>query len=109
MMSSMSSIPTEKRTSPGVMPMTALRSSGTDAWVMSAGTFTSDSTPPRLSANAKIFSGRIRRNVRLAESPGYGQSIFDYAPKSSGAADYGQLIEEVLAMESDQSQSRAAA
>ena len=67
------------------------------------------STPDTPWANAKIFSGRIRRNVRLAESPGYGQSIFDYAPKSSGAADYGQLIEEVLAMESDQSQSRTAA
>jgi len=67
------------------------------------------STPDTPWANAKIFSGRIRRNVRLAESPGYGQSIFDYAPKSSGAADYSQLIEEVLAMEADQSQSRAAA
>lgn len=54
-------------------------------------------------SNARIFSGRIRRNVRLAESPGYGQSIFDYAPKSSGAEDYGQLIQEVLAMEAVES------
>lgn len=57
------------------------------------------SSPDTPWANARIFNGRIRRNVRLAESPGYGQSIFDYAPKSAGAEDYGQLIQEVIAME----------
>jgi hypothetical protein len=33
--------------------------------------------------------------VKLAESPSYGQSIFDYAPKSNGAEDYMSLADEV--------------
>jgi chromosome partitioning protein len=35
-----------------------------------------------------FLGGVIRKSVRLAESPGYGWSIFDYAPDSSGANDY---------------------
>ncbi|MFB3891209.1 MAG: ParA family protein [Phycisphaerae bacterium] len=46
---------------------------------------------------AKIFSTVIRRNVKLAESPSYGKTIFDYEPKSHGAADYRALAEEFLA------------
>jgi len=49
--------------------------------------------------NAKLFESRIRRNIKLAEAPSFGQSIFDYAGKSSGAIDYGALVEEVLALE----------
>ena len=45
---------------------------------------------------AKIFQNRIRRNIKLAEAPGFGQSIFDYAPNSSGANDYMALTEEIL-------------
>lgn len=48
--------------------------------------------------NAQIFRTRIRRNIRLAESAGYGQAIFDYAPASRGARDYAALAQEVLAM-----------
>ena len=29
---------------------------------------------------ARIFQTRIRRNIRLAEAPSFGQSIFQYAP-----------------------------
>lgn len=47
---------------------------------------------------AKPFTTRIRRNIRLAEAPGHGVSIFDYAPDSHGAADYARLAEEVLSM-----------
>ena len=47
--------------------------------------------------NAVIFQTRIRRNIRLAESPSFGQSIFQYAPNSHGAEDYRRLTEEVLA------------
>ncbi|OHB74816.1 MAG: chromosome partitioning protein ParA [Planctomycetes bacterium RBG_16_64_10] len=43
----------------------------------------------------RIFRSRIRRNVRLAEAPSFGQSIFAYAPDSHGAADYRALSEEV--------------
>lgn len=45
---------------------------------------------------AKVFETKIRRNVKLAECPSFGRSIFDYAPKSSGAADYAALASEVL-------------
>jgi chromosome partitioning protein len=38
----------------------------------------------------------IRYNVRLSEAPGYGQTIFEYAPRSSGAADYQRLTERIV-------------
>jgi chromosome partitioning protein len=38
----------------------------------------------------------IRYNVRLSEAPGYGQTIFEYAPNSAGASDYQQLTERIL-------------
>jgi len=47
-------------------------------------------------ANTRTFSTRIRRNIRLAEAPSFGQSIFQYAPQSHGAEDYRQLAREVL-------------
>jgi chromosome partitioning protein len=50
-------------------------------------------------AAARIFRSRIRRNIKLAESPGFGQSVIDYAPGSAGALDYLSLADEVLAME----------
>ncbi len=48
--------------------------------------------------NATILQTRIRRNVKLAECPSYGQSIFDYAPRSNGALDYLALADELLAL-----------
>ena len=48
-------------------------------------------------ANARIFQNAIRRNVKLAECPSYGRSIFDYEPGSHGAEDYGALADEFLA------------
>lgn len=50
-------------------------------------------------ADAVIFSTKIRRNIKLAEAPSFSQSIFDYAPESSGASDYGGLVEEIIAAE----------
>jgi chromosome partitioning protein len=47
-------------------------------------------------ASAKIFATRIRRNIKLAESPSFGQPIFGYAPKCPGAEDYTALGHEVL-------------
>jgi chromosome partitioning protein len=38
----------------------------------------------------------IRYNVRLSEAPGYSQTIFEYAPQSSGAQDYQLLTERIL-------------
>ena len=48
-------------------------------------------------AQARIFDTVIRRNVKLAESPSHGQTIFDYDPGSNGARDYAALTEEFLA------------
>jgi chromosome partitioning protein len=44
-----------------------------------------------------VFQTRIRKSVRLAEAPGHQLHVFDYAPDSSGAADYRALAEEVEA------------
>lgn len=48
-------------------------------------------------ADTYTFQTRIRRNIRLAEAPSFGQSIFSYAPDSNGAEDYEQLAREVSA------------
>lgn len=45
-----------------------------------------------------LFQTRIRRNIRLAEAPSFGQSIFDYAPQSAGAEDYQALAGEMIAL-----------
>jgi chromosome partitioning protein len=47
-------------------------------------------------AKARIFQTRIRRNIKLAECPSFGQSIFAYAPSCHGAEDYAALADEVL-------------
>jgi chromosome partitioning protein len=47
-------------------------------------------------SSVQVFQSRIRRNIRLAEAPSFGQSIFDYAPHSNGAEDYRALAAEVL-------------
>ncbi len=47
-------------------------------------------------AKARIFGTKIRRNIKLAECPSFGQSIFAYAPACHGAHDYAALAEEVL-------------
>ena len=47
-------------------------------------------------SNAVLFETRIRRNIRLAECPSHGQSIFAYAPSCNGAIDYRTLAGEVL-------------
>ena len=47
-------------------------------------------------AKATIFRSRIRRNIKLAECPSFGKSIFDYAPHCNGAEDYASLAREVL-------------
>jgi chromosome partitioning protein len=46
--------------------------------------------------DAQVFESVIRRNIRLAEAPSFGQSIFDYAPTSHGAADYKSLAAEIM-------------
>ncbi len=47
-------------------------------------------------SQASIFNTIIRRNIKLAECPSHGLSIFDYAARSNGAIDYADLAAEVL-------------
>lgn len=44
----------------------------------------------------EILQNPIRVNVRLSEAPLHGQTIFEYAPRSAGAADYQQLTKRIL-------------
>jgi chromosome partitioning protein len=44
----------------------------------------------------KVFKTVIGKNVRLEESPAYKETIFSFAPDSSGAAEYAQLAREVI-------------
>jgi chromosome partitioning protein len=43
-----------------------------------------------------LFKTRISKNVRLEESPAYKETVFSFAPKSSGAEEYKKLAQEVL-------------
>lgn len=47
----------------------------------------------------EVCSHPIRINSKLKEAPKYGKGIFKHARSSPGAKDYGQLVEDVLAME----------
>jgi chromosome partitioning protein len=44
----------------------------------------------------KVFNTIITKSVRLEESPAYRESIFSFAPRSTGAYEYYRLSEEVL-------------
>jgi chromosome partitioning protein len=48
-------------------------------------------------SGARPYETKIRRNIRLAEAPSFGQTIFDYAGDSHGADDYRALAREVIA------------
>jgi chromosome partitioning protein len=49
-------------------------------------------------SDAIIFQTKIRRNIKLAESPSFGQTIMKYGPASAGANDYRALAKEVVSM-----------
>ncbi len=51
-------------------------------------------------SEARLFDTVIRRNVKLAECPSHGQTIFDYAPRCNGVQDYAALAAELLGVES---------
>jgi chromosome partitioning protein len=44
----------------------------------------------------KVFNTVITKSVRLEESPAYKESIFTFAPDSTGASEYYRLCEEVI-------------
>jgi chromosome partitioning protein len=64
-------------------------------------------SPTAVWAGAKSFRTKIRRNIRLAEAPSFGQTIFQYAPESNGAKDYRQLSCEVLGLSPDEESAMA--
>jgi chromosome partitioning protein len=45
----------------------------------------------------RVLRPAIRRNIKLAEAPSFGKTIFDYEPWCAGANDYRRLAEHVLA------------
>lgn len=47
---------------------------------------------------ARVLDTCIRRNIKLAECPSFGRTIFEYAPGSHGAEDYDALARELLAL-----------
>jgi chromosome partitioning protein len=44
-----------------------------------------------------LFTTTISKSIRLEESPAYKESIFTFAPRSTGAMEYYSLSEEILA------------
>jgi chromosome partitioning protein len=46
-----------------------------------------------------LLASVIRRDVKLAEAPSYGKTIFEYAPDSRAATDYMALAREVLGVD----------
>lgn len=55
--------------------------------------------------DAVVLSPPIRRNIKLAECPSYGQTIYEYEPSCAGAQDYKALVANVAAMKSVSSMS----
>jgi chromosome partitioning protein len=47
----------------------------------------------------QVFQRPIGKNVKLAEAPSYGKTIFEYAPESGGALDYRTVALELIAQE----------
>jgi chromosome partitioning protein len=45
---------------------------------------------------ARVLRPAIRRNIKLAECPSFGKSVFEYAPEAPGAVDYEQLAAAML-------------
>jgi chromosome partitioning protein len=48
-------------------------------------------------ASARVYHPPIRRNIKLAECPSYGQTIFQYAPWAPGSMDYQKLAQTIIA------------
>lgn len=47
-------------------------------------------------SEARVFETVIRRNIKLAEAPSHGMTIFDYEPRCNGALDHARLADEIL-------------
>lgn len=45
---------------------------------------------------SQLLATVVRENAQVAESPGFGKSIFDYSRRSNGAKDYLSLADDIL-------------
>ena len=52
-------------------------------------------------STCRVLRPAIRRNVKLAEAPSFGKTIFDYEPTCPGASDYRVLAQQVMAHSPD--------
>jgi chromosome partitioning protein len=50
-------------------------------------------------SGAEILPTFIRRNIKLAEAPSYGQTVFEYDPACNGAEDYGKVAKFLLGID----------
>jgi len=50
-------------------------------------------------AGAEVLPTFIRRNIKLAEAPSYGQTIFEYDPTCNGAQDYRKVARYMLGLD----------
>jgi len=50
-------------------------------------------------SGAQILPTFIRRNIKLAEAPSYGQTVFEYDPTCNGAEDYGKVARFLLGID----------
>jgi chromosome partitioning protein len=48
-------------------------------------------------ASARVYRPPVRRNIKLAECPSFGQTIFQYEPSAPGAQDYEALGASIVA------------
>jgi len=51
-------------------------------------------------SQAQVLPTCIRRNIKLAEAPSYGKTIFEYEPGCNGAEDYRHVAEFIRGMDS---------
>ena len=47
----------------------------------------------------KLLCEPVKYSVRISESAGFGQTIYEYAPNSSGAKDYETMVQRILSNE----------
>jgi chromosome partitioning protein len=60
-------------------------------------------------SEAEIISVHIRRNIKLAEAPSYGKTIFEYEPNCHGSEDYQSVAEYIHGSSASESKTNIAA
>ena len=58
-------------------------------------------------SGARIIPVHVRRNIKLAEAPSYGKTIFEYEPKCNGAEDYRTVAEYIHSQTGAESERQA--